>query len=176
MELTLIGTITASKGLNGAMLLSDTVKGIKTLPSDIKIFIGYSEKFAQQFTLLSFKKIDKNALIHLKEIDSPELADKYREQGVFINKDDIKKNKINRIDDELIGFKAYDFETGKLIGEITDVWELPQNEVWVVSSEHKEYPIPAVDEFIKEYNDKKRLIKVKLIEGLENLNGNADEL
>ncbi len=176
MELTYIGTITASKGLNGAMLLSDTLKGIKTLPADIKIFIGYTEKFGQQFTLLSFKKIDKNALIHLKEITSPEQADTYKEQGVFIDKSDIKKNKSNRIDDELIGFKAYDFETGELIGEITDVWELPQNEVWVVSAEHKQYPIPAVDEFIKEYNDKKRTIKVKLIEGLENLNGAGDEL
>lgn len=176
MELTYIGTITASKGLNGSMILSDTLKGIKVLPNDIKIYIGYSEKFVKTFTLNGFKKIDKNCMISLKEIKSPEEADTYKEQGVFIDKEDVKKHKANRIDDELIGFKAYNYESGDFLGEISDIWYLPHNEIWVISSEHKEYTIPAVEEFIKEYNDKGRTIKVKLIEGLENLNGDGDEL
>lgn len=67
-------------------------------------------------------------MIAMKEIPTPELAEQYKEQGVFIEKVIIKKQKTNKIDDELIGYKAYDYTTNELLGEVTDVWFMPAGE------------------------------------------------
>ncbi len=171
MEKIYIGTVTASKGLAGTMVLSDCPPGINKVPEGISVYIGFSEKFAQKFTLKSLKRINKAIIIAMNEITNPETADNYKEQGVFIDKSEIKKQKQNRIDDELIGYKVYNYETKKLIGKIVDIWFLPTQEVWVVSDGEREIPIPAVDEFIKVIDEENRRMKVKLIEGLEQLNG-----
>ena len=176
MELIYIGTISSVKGLDGSVILSDIPKGIKKLPLGSGIYIGFSAKFAKKFTLTKWIKLTHHSMIAMKEIPTPELAEQYKEQGVFIEKVIIKKQKTNKIDDELIGYKAYDYTTNELLGEVTDVWFMPAGEVWVITGTSGEYTVPAIDEFIYNYDEKNRKFKVKLIEGMRNLNSDDEDL
>lgn len=176
MELLYIGTISSVKGLDGSVILSDIPRGIKKIPLGSNVFIGFSEKFAKKFTLTKWIKLTNHSMIAMQEIPTPELAEQYKEQGVFIEKALLKKNAGNKIDNELIGFKAYDANTNELIGEVTDLWFMPAGEVWIITGKDGEYTVPAVDEFISKYDEKNRKFQVKLLEGMRNLNAEEDEI
>lgn len=176
MELLYIGTISSVKGLDGSVILSDIPKGIKKVPLGVNIYIGFSEKFAKKYTLTKWIKLAHHSLIAMQEITTPESAEQFKEQGAFIEKDVLKKNAGNKIDNELIGFKAYDVETNELLGEVSDLWFMPAGEVWVITGKNCEYTVPAVEAFITKYDEKNRKFKVKLIEGMKNLNSNEEEI
>lgn len=175
MELTYIGTISSVKGLDGSVILSDVPRGIKKLPIGINIYIGFSEKFSKKFTLSKWIKLTNHSMIAMQEIATPELAEQFKEQGAFVEKAVLKKNKANRFDDELAGFKAYDYTSNELLGEITDVWGMPSGDVWIITGKDGEYSVPAIDEFIYDLDERKRKFRVKLIEGMKNLNSDEEE-
>lgn len=175
MQLKYIGTISSVKGLDGSVILSDIDRGIKELAPGMQVFVGFSETFNRPFTLRKFHKLGAYSMISFNEVTTPEEAEKLKESGVFIDKEALKKDKDNRTEDELYGYKAYDAESGELLGTVCDVWYLPAGEVWTIKGERDEYTIPAVDEFISDFNDRTKSFKVKLIEGLKNLNAEKDE-
>ncbi len=174
MQLKYIGTITSIKGLDGSMILSDIDTGIKEIEPNTEVYIGFSENFTSKYSVRSFHKLGFHSMISLNEISNPEDAEKLKEAGIFISKIELNKSQINVLKDELIGVKVYNIDNNEYLGEITDIWDLPSGEVWIVSGAKDEYTIPAVDEFIKSYDKRKKTIKVKLIEGLKNLNSNDE--
>lgn len=175
MKLKYIGTISSVKGLDGSMILSDIDRGVKEIPAGTQLFVGFSETFNRPFTLRKFHKLGAHSMISFNEIANPEEAEKLKESGVFIDKTSINKNMDNRTEDELFGYKAFDAESGELIGLVCDVWYLPAGEIWTIKGENAEYTIPAVDEFISDFDDASKSFKVKLIEGFKDLNTENDE-
>jgi len=65
---------------------------------------------------------------------------------------------------DLIGAEVFD-ETGRRVGELTEVLSLPAGAVYVVQGE-QEHTIPAVPEFILETNPEEHYLRVHLIEGM----------
>lgn len=165
-----IGTISSVKGLDGSVILSDVPSGIKKLNTGDKVKIGFSEAFAKEFTVTKWIRLARHAMITLKEISTPEAALTYREQGVFIDKSKLKKNSLNNLDSDLAGYTAFEFKSGRELGKVSEVWEMPANNVLVIKSGENDYTIPLIPEFVKEIDEDKRICKVKLIEGFENLN------
>lgn len=174
MQLKYIGTISAVKGLDGSVILSDIDNGIKEIEPGAEVFIGFSEDFTQKYTVRKFHKLGFHSMINFNEITSPEDAEKLKESGVFIEKSELKKSKENNLPEELLGIKVYNIEDNKLLGQISDIWYLPSGEVWIITGEEGEYTIPAVEEFIKSFDKRKKIAKVKLIEGLKNLNSDEE--
>ena len=170
MQLKYIGTISSVKGLDGSVILSDIEKGIKTIEAGTQVFVGFSESFNEKYTVRKFHKLGFHSMISFNEITNPEDAEKLKEAGVFIDKEEITKTKDNVDTDELFGYKAFDAFSGELLGTVSDVWYLPAGEVWVIKGQDAEYTIPAVDEFIIDFDKRKKSFKVKLIEGMKNLN------
>lgn len=74
-------------------------------------------------------------------------------------------------EDDLAGYKIYDSITGDYIGRIESVDSSTENLLFVVLTEDdEEVFIPAVDEFIEEIDDNDKIIKMRLPEGLVELN------
>lgn len=57
-------------------------------------------------------------------------------------------------------------DEGENIGKITDVFATGAHDIYVVTDGEKEIMIPAVDNFVKSIDFEKRVITVKLIEGM----------
>ena len=69
-------------------------------------------------------------------------------------------------DDELLGLRVFDEETGEELGELTAVENYPAHQVYTVRGKH-EYLIPAVpDVFIKSVDMDANRMTVHMLEGL----------
>lgn len=68
---------------------------------------------------------------------------------------------------ELIGCQVLD-ESGRQIGELAEVIDLPANDVWVVARQEKEdLLLPNIKEVILDVDIDKKLITIHLMEGLD---------
>lgn len=66
---------------------------------------------------------------------------------------------------ELIGCRVED-ETGRDLGELVDVLEMPSTDVYQVRGEHGELLIPAVGNFVTDISLAERRVAVRGVEGL----------
>ena len=66
---------------------------------------------------------------------------------------------------DILGSEVLD-ESGRAVGRLTDVLELPAGQVYVVEGEDGEHTIPNRSEFILDVNADEGVIRVHLIEGM----------
>ena len=66
---------------------------------------------------------------------------------------------------DILGSEVLD-ESGRAVGRLTDVLELPAGQVYVVEGEDGEHTIPNRREFILDVNADEGVIRVHLIEGM----------
>jgi 16S rRNA processing protein RimM len=171
MALRFIGSIVNTKGLNGTLVLRKVPKDLQSLTKEINVKIGFSDSFAMNYTMTKFKMGNDFALCNLKEIINPEDAIKLKEKGIFAeDKDLIKDGKETYFVDELVGAEVFDWKNKKKLGEISDVWVLPANDVWLMKTEDgKEIPLPVIDDVIKKVKVEDKVIFINLINGLAEL-------
>jgi 16S rRNA processing protein RimM len=69
---------------------------------------------------------------------------------------------------DLIGMQVYS-EEGVQIGTVSDVLETPANDIYQVATKDRELLIPALTDVILKVDPEKRIVTVRLIEGLMDL-------
>ncbi len=165
-----VGTIVNYKGLNGCILANYLPKGL-ILPAGCEIYVGFSENFCDKYILTQELAGNINkAEIYLNGIDSKEKALNLKEKGIFVEHNiAIKYNPDFIFHDEIIGATVINIDTNEHVGEIIDIWELPANNVWLVSSPNGELPIPVIDDVVKDVNIEEKLIKIHILDGLMDL-------
>lgn len=168
-EFEYIGTITGKKSFRGVLELKDVPKGIEKLKEGASILVGFSPKFAKNFTLQKFKNSKKSKQIKFKEINDDNTFSQFLEKGVFISRDDILTNEDEALVDEIIGCIAIDNSTKEQLGKIIDVWYLPGNDVWVCKTTKGDLPLPVTNEVILSTDFEKEEILVNIIDGLWDL-------
>lgn len=67
---------------------------------------------------------------------------------------------------DLMGLEVQDAQSGKVLGKIADIMNLPANNVYVVRGGEREILIPAVPQFIAETNVEGGYLRVNMMEGL----------
>ena len=170
MSLIKLGTIVNTKGINGEMAIINTHKDI-FMPSNSAVFIGYSEVFTEKYFLAEdfVGQIGRSILV-LKGIETKENALQFKEKGVFAEKKEILKHNDNYIfKEEILNCDVFDIDKNANIGKIVDIWEMPANNVWLVRTENGDLPLPAIDDVIKEFNIENKIIKIKMLSGLEEI-------
>jgi 16S rRNA processing protein RimM len=111
----------------------------------------------------------------VKEINSSEAATHLLDNAVFANSSDIGALSIDRFRiGDIEGSSVID-ESGNLLGTITDVWILPANDVWVMTTPSKTtIPLPVIDEVILKVDVNTKQITVRLLDGLERIDTHED--
>lgn len=118
------------------------------------------------------KKGSTSFLVKIDGIDSEEEASEFVNKEIYI----LKKDAEELIEDELydtdsfIGYEVIDSETGQLIGKIEEINDATTNVLFIIQSGEEEIYIPANDDFVVEINDEQKYIKMKLPEGLVEIN------
>ena len=67
---------------------------------------------------------------------------------------------------DLMGLEVRDAQSGKVLGKIADIMNLPANNVYVVRGGEREILVPAVPQFIAETNVEGGYLRVNMMEGL----------
>ena len=83
MKKKLLGIVSRPKGLDGTIVIEKAPFDLPELVEHCKIYIGFSDKFTKEFTLVSWRQNKRTASIKLLELTEPEQIEEFREKRSF---------------------------------------------------------------------------------------------
>lgn len=114
---------------------------------------GYEEhkvlgaSISAQYVLLTLEGIvDRDTAIAMKNVI------------LYLHRDDIPVKKGDMLLADMIDLEVKDFDSGRLLGRIKAVEEVPRGLMYVIDTPRGEVLLPSVPEFIKEIDPEKGLI------------------
>ena len=167
-----LGILLRTHGLDGSLVVGNTVGLRPALQPGSRVAVGFTRDFAAVKTVASFQQTPQRMVIRFTDLDTPEAATALLEQAVYIRLEDAGIRSADRYTiGEIEGCTAVS-EQGATIGVITDVWLMPANDVWVITTESgTTLPLPVIDDTIVQVDVTARRVTVRIPDGLELING-----
>lgn len=158
-----IGIIINTHGIKGELKINPLTDDIKRFDKLNNIYIG-EEKV--EYNIEKVKYIKNFPIIKLKEFDNINDVLKYKNNYIYIDKEDlVELPKDYYFIFDIIDCKVYDIENN-FIGIVEDVITYSSNDVYVVKNNDKEYLIPALKRFVKSIDIEDKKIIIDPIEGM----------
>ncbi len=133
------------------------------------VFIELKGQLVPYFIETLEYKTNTSVKVKLEGIDSEELAKTLVKARIFIKKEEISEEDETRLElRALQGYQVNDAVKGD-IGHIEQVLELAGNPQLEIKYKNKIILLPLHEDFIKEIDHKKKLIKIEAPEGLIDL-------
>lgn len=171
-----LGVIGRSHGVDGTVVLVDTVGLPARLDATSTVYVGYARDFAKPFRVSAFHATPQRTTLRLAGIASPEAASSLVDQAVYVAASNLAPSATERYRIGDIEGATVKAEDGTVLGTIAEVWLLPANDVWVLQRpDGNTIPLPVIDSVIRNVNMAERTITVRLLEGLEDLSKAAAE-
>ena len=161
MELIKIGKVLKTHGYKGHLKIFIDEFYIDDFEDMAAIFIHNLPYFIVSKDINS----DSQAIIALEDIDSKEKAHPLQGKDIFAKDDDLAEILDEEPYNDLSGFTITDKNLG-IIGEITQIIELPYQFLAQVFRDKKEILIPMNEDFIIHIDEKKKTVEMQLPDGL----------
>ncbi len=163
-----IGQITKPHGVNGEMSFSFTSDVFDR--EDVPYFIFEIEGLLVPFFVEEYRfKGSTTGLLKLEGVKSDAQAREFAGMTIYLPKKFLEKVEDTEIElDYFAGFSLVDAEKG-LLGVISEVDQTTENVLFVIPTDDDELLIPAGEEYIEKIDHDKKIIYVKLPEGLLDL-------
>jgi len=158
-----LGFVQKSRGMKGELLISLNSANIEFEKRIRTVWLGDDPNHLHPWEVEILRLHGCSAFLKLKDVNSREEADYLKGIKIFVVAADV-------IDDtpiHLIGYSIYSESDGRYVGEITDIDLNAVQQRLIVKTEDTEIIIPFVDEFVKYIDEKKKRVRVNLIDGLE---------
>ena len=160
-----IAKVTKTSGLKGDVCLKPLSRYFDRYITDKKLLIGSSLDQSNKIRVEMINGIGKKRKFKFLGFDSLDSAKTIIGKTIFVQTS--LDAKINWISRDILDYKVLD-ELGNLIGRISDVMWLPNNDAYIIRKGKKEYIIPIIPEIIKKVDYKDRIIIIKAMDGLLN--------
>lgn len=124
----------------------------------------------EKLTVSSIKYQKNNLIVKFAEIKDINEAEKYKNQVLYVEREMLGElpEGVYYIAD-LIGLAVVD-ENGEEIGKIADVFNTGANDIYDVKREGKKnLLIPVIDEVVKEIDLENKIVRIEMMEGLDEL-------
>ena len=162
MKYICIGKMVNTHGIKGEVrILSNFKYKDKVFVKDMSIYIGKNKDKEIINTYRPHKQFDMITMVGYSNIN--EIL-KYKGELVYINKEDLKLNKDEYLDEDLINLRV--IINNLVVGRVRRVEIYPKQSFLVVKTEKKDCLIPYVSDIIEEINFKEGFIRIKNIKGL----------
>lgn len=163
-----IGQITKPHGVNGEMSFSFTSDVFDR--EDVPYFIFEIEGILVPFFVEEYRfKGSTTGLLKLEGVKSDTQAREFAGMTIYLPKKFLEKVEDTEIElDYFAGFSLVDAEKG-LLGVISEVDQTTENVLFVIPTVNDELLIPAGEEYIEKIDHDKKIIYVRLPEGLLDL-------
>ena len=154
------GEITTTHGVRGEVRIrpwadsAEFLKGFSVFYIDGKPFPVRSASVHRQALIAS-----------LEGVDSMEAAEALRGKVIMIDREEARLEPGAYFLQDIIGLPAVEEETGKVLGTVEDIMQLPGGDVLVIRGE-REILVPRVPEFIRRVDTENGAVTVYLIEGM----------
>jgi 16S rRNA processing protein RimM len=161
-----IGRIAKSNGIRGEVRVNPLTHDAGRFSKLKAVMVGASEDALLRYTVKVVRFHRSQAVLKFGGIDTRDAADALREQFLFVEEAKaVSPKKGSYFIHDIVGMEVV-MENGEVVGNVTDVWQMPANDVWVIQRNGKELLIPAVKEIIRSVDTQKRTIVIHAMEGL----------
>ena len=157
------GEIVGTHGVRGEVRVNPWCDSPKFLTKFSKFYLDSDGKESQSASTV--RPNNNIVLIKFKGIDSIETATEYKGTKLYIKREDADIGNRHFID-ELIGCEVFDSLTTNKLGVISDVTQLPSNDVWHIKNDGKEYLIPAIDSVINNIDVENNKVVITPLKGI----------
>jgi len=160
-----IGKIVAVHGLTGQLVLKHSL-GKKTSLKNIKAIFFEENKhsFLPWFIETATVKSDEELFIKLEGVDNREAAKKFLRKDSWLTANDFKKLATKSSPISLLGYSIY--SNKKILGEILEVIEQPQQLLCRLEIDGKEVLVPLHEKSLEKIDHKGKKVFVNLPDGL----------
>jgi len=161
-----IGRIETFHGVHGELRVTPWTDFPRRFKKLEKVWVRSSDSQVREFQVERVRLSGRRVILKLAEVDTREAALELRGALLQIPRPAcmvLPNNSFYVFD--LIGLRVKS-SRGEVIGEITDVWFMPANDVYVVRQGEKEWLIPAVREVIKSVDVEAGEMIIEPMEGL----------
>jgi 16S rRNA processing protein RimM len=166
MDFIAIGRISRPIGNRGEMKVLPLTDDKQRFAGLQSVWVGNDSEKAEQREIRIVRIDAKQVVINLAGIETLKEASKYRNNYLFVSKDQtIKLHEGRYFVDDIIGCEVVTEEQIK-VGIVTDLLSLPANDLWIVRDGRKELMIPAVKAIIQKVDVKMKRITIHALEGL----------
>jgi 16S rRNA processing protein RimM len=164
-----IGQVTKPHGVNGEMSFSFTSDVFES--EEVPYFIFEMQGILVPFFLEEYRfKTNTTGLLKLEDITTEEQAREFTGLTIYLPKLYLDKVEDAEIElDYFAGFTLIDAVKGE-IGIISEVDQTTDNVLFVIPMADDELLIPAGDEYVEEIDHEKKILYVRLPEGLLDIN------
>jgi 16S rRNA processing protein RimM len=166
VKLFIAGKITGFFGLKGHMKVQPTSSDPERMASLREVFVGATEESAQKRAVEDVIIRQGTVLLKLAGVDDRTAAEKLRQCFLYV-----EESRAQRPPDgayfvhDIVGCEVRDTE-GTLIGKVESVQKYPAQDLWSIATPTGSFLLPAVKEFVKKVDLKRRTVTVWLMEGL----------
>lgn len=171
-----IGVIGRTHGVDGTVVLQDTVGLTLHLPAGAEVAVGYTREFTRVYTVRSYHDASREPRLALNSVTTVEAAAPLIDQAVYVQASSVARATNERYAIGDIEGSTVVTDEDVELGRITDVWLLPANDVWVVTNaEGRTIPLPVIDDVIKHVDVDGKRITVHLLPGLVDLDEPSED-
>ena len=163
-----MGKFLKPRGLKGELRVSIFNEFGSILKVGTEVWLKTNEEEYFSWKIDAIKMAGKKSCIKLAGCNTIDDADRIRGSVFFLPRDQfnpIGENEHYLVD--IIGFHVWD-ENQKSLGAVTDILIMPAQNIIVVEAGKKEILIPYVDAHITLFDEEKKHLIVKDVEGLIN--------
>ena len=152
MELYLTGIILKPKGLKGEVKVEVITDFPESFLSRQEYYAGKSVDSVERLKVKKASLAGGFAWLFFDGIDNMEKAEALSGWQLFVEEDQLLPQPDNRAYlHEIIGMKVLDSHRRE-VGVVTNVIRMPAHEVYEVQVDGKKILLPAIDEFVEEFN------------------------
>ncbi len=141
-----IGRIINKRGIKGEVKVEPYSNSEEDFFDYKKVFLSADGTVEKRIE--SCKTYKGFVYLKLSETNTPEEADKLRGKYLYVDRNDILLDENEVLFADIIGLDVIDFKSGHIYGKVTEIVNYGKYDTYIVSSNGKEYMLPAVDEFI----------------------------
>jgi 16S rRNA processing protein RimM len=166
VKLFIAGKITGFFGLKGYMKVQPTSSDPGRMASLTELFVGATEESAQLRRIEDVILRQGAVLLKLAGVDDRTAAEKLRQCFLYVDESHAQAPPSGAyFVHDIVGCEVRDTE-GTVIGTVESVQKYPAQDLWSIRTPTGSFLLPAVKEFVKKVDLRRRTVTVWLMEGL----------
>ena len=159
-----VGKIVGTHGVRGMVRIQPWCDSAEFFCTLKKVYLDQNGK--DKLSISKSSPHGNVVIAAIKGVDSIEMAEKYRNKIIFMDRKDAKLDKDQYFITDLIGSSVFHADNGSLLGTISDVSETGANDVWHIKQGDNEYLIPAINEVVISVNIEEEKVVIRPLKGI----------
>ena len=142
------GRVCNAHGVRGVLKVEHWCDSPKVLAAMRRVFIVSEGEYSEK-KILTASVSGETVLMSVEGIETREDAIAMKGVVLYLKREDIPLKDGDMLIADMIGLPVIDADTGRIYGNIKDVYDVPRGRMYTISTDGADVLLPDVPEFIK---------------------------